>query len=105
MAFKSDGVDCSGVRVPALEKFLLELTTTQQLVPNRCIRQRLLNGRRCRWDFERNGQDVMSDVPGALTLDNTGLIVEAAVAGLGIGCVPERAAPARNSRNRPPPSF
>jgi DNA-binding transcriptional LysR family regulator len=35
---------------------------------------------------------VLVDVPGALTLDNNGLMVEAASAGLGLAYVPEAAA-------------
>lgn len=56
-----------------------------------CIRQRLPSGKRYRWEFERHGQEVAVDVPGALTLDHTGLMVEAALAGLGIAYVPKRA--------------
>lgn len=62
---------------------------------HRCIRQRLPSGKRYRWEFERNGCEVSVDVPGPLTLDNTGLMIEAAAAGLGIAYVPERAARAQ----------
>jgi DNA-binding transcriptional LysR family regulator len=42
-------------------------------------------------EFEKHGQEVRIDVPGALTLDHTGLMVEATIQGLGIAYVPERA--------------
>ena len=57
-----------------------------------CIRQRLPSGKRYRWEFERRGQEIAVDVPGTLTLDDIGLMVEAAVDGLGIAFVPEVAA-------------
>ena len=59
------------------------------LVHHQCIRQRLPSGKRYRWEFSRRGQEVAIDVPGALTLDNSALMVEAAAAGLGIAYVPE----------------
>lgn len=58
---------------------------------HRCIRQRLPSGKPYRWEFERGGQEMAIDVPGALTLDHTGLMVEAALDGLGIAYVPEQA--------------
>ncbi|MCD9027229.1 LysR family transcriptional regulator [Luteimonas sp. BDR2-5] len=60
-----------------------------ELARHRCIRQRLPSGKRYRWEFGRRGQDLAIDVPGALTLDNSQLMVDAAVAGLGIAYVPE----------------
>lgn len=59
------------------------------LLQHQCIRQRLPSGKRYRWEFSRRGQDVAIDVPGVLTLDDSALMVEAAVAGLGIAYVPE----------------
>lgn len=59
---------------------------------HRCIRQRLPSGKRYRWEFERRGQEVAMDVPGALTLDENDLMVEAAADGLGIAYVPDIAA-------------
>lgn len=58
---------------------------------HRCIRHRLPSGKRYRWEFEKRGQEVAIDVPGVLTLDHTGLMVEASINGLGIAYVPERA--------------
>lgn len=59
------------------------------LAGHRCIRQRLPSGKRYRWEFSKRGQSLEIDVPGALTLDNSQLMVEAAGAGMGIAYVPE----------------
>ncbi len=56
---------------------------------HQCIRQRLPSGKAYRWEFERDGEELLVDVPGALTLDHSGLMVEAAADGLGIAFVPE----------------
>ncbi len=56
---------------------------------HRCIRQRLPSGKLYRWEFARHGQEIAIDVRGALTLDHSGLMVEAAIAGLGVAFVPE----------------
>jgi DNA-binding transcriptional LysR family regulator len=52
----------------------------------------LPSGKSYRWEFEKRGQEMTVDGPGALTLDHIGLMVEAAVDRLGIAYVPERAA-------------
>lgn len=57
-----------------------------------CIRQRMPSGRIYRWDFRRNGDDFTVDVPGTLVLNQNELIVEAAVAGVGIAYLPENSA-------------
>lgn len=64
----------------------------EDLRGHRCIRQRLPSGKRYRWEFEQHGQEIAIDVPGALTLDSSDLMVEAAVNGLGIAYVPESVA-------------
>lgn len=56
---------------------------------HQCIRQRLPSGKLYRWEFHQRSQNVAVDVPGALTLDSSQLMVEAAVDGLGIAYVPE----------------
>lgn len=66
-----------------------EPTTPEDLHAHRCIRQRLPSGKAYRWEFERDGEEALIDVPGALTLDNSSLMVEAAADGLGIAFVPE----------------
>ncbi|SDV46704.1 LysR family transcriptional regulator [Chitinasiproducens palmae] len=63
--------------------------TPDGLLSHRCIRQRLPSGKRYRWEFERQGETRAIDVNGALTLDNSQLMVEAAADGLGIAYVPE----------------
>lgn len=65
------------------------LATPDDLRHHQCIRQRLPSGKRYRWEFQKHGQEVNIDVPGALTLDNNGLMAEAAADGLGIAYVPE----------------
>jgi DNA-binding transcriptional LysR family regulator len=50
---------------------------------------RLPSGKRYRWEFLKQRQEVAIEVPGALTLDNNQLMVEAAIDGLGIAYVPE----------------
>ena len=57
-----------------------------------CIRQRLASGKPYRWEFAQGLNEISVDVPGALTLNHNGLMVDAAVDGLGIAFVPERVA-------------
>jgi DNA-binding transcriptional LysR family regulator len=64
-------------------------TTPDDLRQHVCIRQRLPSGKRYRWEFSRYGAELSVDVPGALTLDDTDLMVQAASDGLGIAYVPE----------------
>lgn len=56
---------------------------------HQCIRQRLPSGKRYRWEFKKRHQEIAFDVPGALTMDNNQLMVNAACLGLGIAYVPE----------------
>jgi DNA-binding transcriptional LysR family regulator len=64
----------------------------EDLKTQHCIRHRLPSGKLYRWEFEKRGREVTVDVPGALTLDHHGLMLEAAADGLGIAYVPERSA-------------
>lgn len=66
--------------------------TPDDLHHHACIRIRMPSGKPYRWEFERHGQEIVVDVPGHLTLDHPDLILRAAVAGLGIAYVVERAA-------------
>uniref|UniRef100_B0T3Q1 Transcriptional regulator, LysR family n=1 Tax=Caulobacter sp. (strain K31) TaxID=366602 RepID=B0T3Q1_CAUSK len=66
--------------------------TPDDLQHHQCIRHRLPSGKRYRWEFERFGQEVAIDAPGSLTLDHTGLMVDAALDGLGLAYVPDLAA-------------
>src|SRR5262249_12603224 len=53
------------------------------------IRARWPSGTTYRWEFERRGEAVTVDVPGALTLDEPGLMIEAALAGTGLAYLSE----------------
>ncbi len=65
------------------------LKTPDELVKHQCIRQRFPSGKRYRWEFRKQGQEFVLDVPGALTLDHHQLMVEAAAASVGIAYVME----------------
>lgn len=54
------------------------------LMSHTCIRYRLPGGRLYHWEFERGEEALNLDVPGTLTLDESTLIREAALAGLGL---------------------
>lgn len=55
-----------------------------------CIRFRLPSGKSFRWEFERHGQEIAIDVPGALTLDSMELMAEAAAGGIGIAYISDK---------------
>lgn len=57
------------------------------LEAHECIRRRLGSGSIYRWEFERRGKKVEIDVPGRISLDDTGLMQEAAIAGLGLAYI------------------
>jgi DNA-binding transcriptional LysR family regulator len=59
------------------------------LAQHRCIRFRFESGALYRWDLEHRGKTFSIDVDGPMTLGNLGLMVEAALAGIGIAWVPE----------------
>jgi DNA-binding transcriptional LysR family regulator len=61
--------------------------TPDALAEHRCIRFRLPSGKMYRWEFERQRQSLKVDVPGSLTLDHIGLMVEAAAKGMGLAYV------------------
>ncbi|MFW2344452.1 MAG: LysR family transcriptional regulator [Brevundimonas mediterranea] len=63
--------------------------TPEDLNRHRCIRQRLPSGKLYRWEFERGDAAIAIEVDGALGLDHSGLMVEAALEGVGIAFVPE----------------
>jgi DNA-binding transcriptional LysR family regulator len=46
-------------------------------------------GKLYRWEFEKRGQIVVIDAPGVLTLDESGLMLEAALAGVGLAYIGE----------------
>jgi DNA-binding transcriptional LysR family regulator len=63
--------------------------TPQELMQHRCIRFRFASGALFRWELERHGSSANLDVNGPLTLGSTNLMVDAALAGIGIAWVPE----------------
>jgi DNA-binding transcriptional LysR family regulator len=56
----------------------------QELMAHRCIRARMASGAIYRWEFEKRGQTLALDVPGDLTLDESDLMLQAALAGEGL---------------------
>ena len=63
--------------------------TPGDLLSHECVRTRMASGAIYRWEFERRGEQVEVDVKGALTLDESGLMVEAVRAGAGLGYLSE----------------
>ena len=61
----------------------------QDLHNHRCIRFQFNSGTRYLWEMTNNDVTVTIDVDGPMTLGNTNLMVEAALAGIGIAWVPE----------------
>jgi DNA-binding transcriptional LysR family regulator len=59
------------------------------LKQHRCIRFRFDSGALYRWDLEHRGKTAGIDVDGPMTLGNLNLMVEAALAGIGIAWIPE----------------
>jgi DNA-binding transcriptional LysR family regulator len=62
--------------------------TPQDLKNHRCIRFRFTSGGLFRWDFKHEEQSASLDVDGPITLDNINLMIEAALAGIGVAWVP-----------------
>jgi DNA-binding transcriptional LysR family regulator len=64
--------------------------TPQDLVGHNCINLRLTTGGGLyAWEFQKDGRDLRVRVDGQLVFNSTQPIVEAAMAGYGIGYVPE----------------
>lgn len=59
------------------------------LARHRCIRFRFESGTQYRWDLTHRGKSASIDVDGPMTLGNVNLMIEAALAGIGIAWVPE----------------
>jgi DNA-binding transcriptional LysR family regulator len=62
------------------------------LMRHQCIRARMGSGKLYRWEFEKRGQAVLIDAPGFLTLAESGLMLEAALAGAGLAYIGEPSA-------------
>jgi DNA-binding transcriptional LysR family regulator len=58
--------------------------TPNDLRTHDCIRTRMPSGVMYRWEFERRGERVVVDVSGRVTLDESDLMHEAALAGMGL---------------------
>lgn len=63
--------------------------TPGDLLRHECIRARMASGAIYRWEFERHGEVMEIDVPGALRLDETTLMLEAVRAGVGLSYLSE----------------
>lgn len=74
--------------------------TPDDLAQHRCIRFRMPSGKMYRWEFERYDQSLKVDVAGPITLDHLGLMVEAAVKGLGLAYVAAETAQAEIAKGR-----
>jgi len=63
--------------------------TPGDLLAHECVRARMASGAIYHWEFERRGEQMQIDVPGALALDEMTLLLEAVRAGVGIGYLSE----------------
>ncbi len=61
----------------------------RDLAAHRCLRIRLGDDSLYRWEFERAGETIALDVPGAVTIDNTQFALALAAAGGGLAYLPE----------------
>lgn len=59
------------------------------LMNHQCIRARMVSGRYYHWEFENQFEAFRIDVPGQLVLDESGLMLEAALAGAGLAYLSE----------------
>ncbi|GLS33542.1 DNA-binding transcriptional regulator, LysR family [Mesorhizobium albiziae] len=66
--------------------------TPEELRHHHCIGHRMPSGKLYRWEFERAGQELVIDASGPIVLDDEELMVEAAIAGMGIAYVADWAA-------------
>lgn len=70
------------------------------LMRHNCIRARMGSGKLYRWEFEKRGKAILIDAPGSLTLDESGLMLEAALAGAGLAYIGEASAAAHIAAGR-----
>ncbi|WP_454281027.1 LysR family transcriptional regulator [Sphingomonas sp. Marseille-Q8236] len=59
------------------------------LADHRCLRLRLGDDSIYHWEFERDGEEIAIDVPGAITLDETQFALTLAAGGAGLAYLPE----------------
>ncbi len=67
-------------------------TTPEDLKRHRCVGHRLPSGKLYRWEFERGKAALFVEAPASFVLDDEDLMIDAAIAGLGIAYVPALAA-------------
>jgi len=60
------------------------LRSPADLTDHRCIQLRMPSGRLYRWEFERRGEVLAVEAKGGLTLDNSRLVLAAAMDGYGL---------------------
>jgi len=77
-----------------------EPATPDDLQRTPCVGHRMPSGKLYRWEFECDGQELSVDTGGTIVLDDEELMVEAAIAGLGIAYVADWAAEAALSEGR-----
>ncbi len=63
--------------------------TPADLQQHRCIRSRMPSGAMYRWEFARRGESIAVDVAGPITLDEPGLMLDAARDGVGLAYLTE----------------
>ena len=63
--------------------------TPADLLTHTCIRTRVPAGAPYRWEFERRGETLNVEVDGPLMLDQSSLMINAALAGMGLAYVSE----------------
>lgn len=56
----------------------------RDLAAHRCIRRRFSSGQVYRWEFEKDGEEIVIDVSGPLILGDDRLVIEAALGGAGL---------------------
>ena len=64
-------------------------TSPADLASHPCVRARFPSGAPSRWEFARHGEQMNMEVSGPLTLDDPGLMREAALAGSGLAYLAE----------------
>jgi DNA-binding transcriptional LysR family regulator len=66
--------------------------TPADLMIHDCIRARMASGAIYHWEFERHGESLTVDPPGSLILDDSDLMLTAALTGQGLAILSETAA-------------
>lgn len=64
----------------------------QDLLAHECVGYRMGSGRLYHWEFARGDERLALDVPGRLILDDSGLMLDAALAGMGLAYIAEETA-------------